>query len=131
MPLQIDVALALPLFRTFTYNVPDTLTGSVAAGSRVVVPFRNRNELGIVVGEASPREGTKIKDVVSAPDDAPVMDLALLALCRWIADYYIVPFGVALRSALPALLTGVDVPIPPRKTRRVVEITDELSSLMQ
>ncbi|MEO5817466.1 MAG: primosomal protein N' [Gemmatimonadaceae bacterium] len=131
MPRLIDVALALPLFRTFTYNVPDTLTGSTAPGSRVVVPFRNKNELGIVVGEAAPREGTKIKDVVSAPDDAPVMDLSMLALCRWIADYYIVPFGVALRSALPALLTGVNVPIPPRKTRRVVEITQELSSLLQ
>ena len=130
MPL-IDVALSLPLFRTFTYNVPDTLTGSVAPGSRVVVPFRNRNELGIVVGTAAPRDSSKTKDIVSAPDDAPVMDEPMLALCRWIADYYIVPFGVALRSALPALLTGVNVPIPPRKTRRVVEITQELSSLMQ
>ena len=130
MPL-IDVALALPLFRTFTYNVPDTITGSITPGSRVVVPFRNRNELGIVVGEAAPRDTGKTKDIISAPDDAPVMDEPLLALCRWIADYYIVPLGVALRTALPASLTGVNVPIPPRKTRRVVEITQELSSLMQ
>jgi primosomal protein N' (replication factor Y) len=129
----IDVALPLPLFRTFTYRVPDGLTGSVAPGSRVVVPFRNRKEIGIVVG-CSPgeaREGMKVKDVVAAPDDAPVMDEPLLALCRWIAEYYIVPLGVALRTALPAALTGVNVPVPVRKTRRVAKIRTELPSLMR
>jgi primosomal protein N' (replication factor Y) len=127
----IDVALALPLFRTFTYSVPEGLTGSVAPGSRVVVPFRNRNELGIVIGAAAPREGLKLKDIVAAPDDAPIMDAPMLSLCRWIADYYIVPLGVALRTALPAALTGADVPIPPRKKRRVAEIAVELTSLLQ
>jgi primosomal protein N' (replication factor Y) len=127
----IDVALALPLFRTFTYRVPEGMTGSVAPGSRVVVPFRNKSELGIVVGVADAREGMKVKDVVAAPDDAPVMDAPLLDLCRWIADYYVVPFGVALRTALPAALTGANVPVPVRKTRRVVEITTELTSLLQ
>ena len=92
MPL-IDVALPLPLFRTFTYRVPDGMTGSLAPGSRVVVPFRNGNELGIVVGVGEARDGMKLKDVVSAPDDAPVMDEPMLALCRWIAEYYVVPLG--------------------------------------
>ena len=127
----IAVALALPLFRTFTYRVPDEMTGSIAPGSRVVVPFRNRTELGIVIGLAEAREGMKVKDVVSAPDDAPVMDLALLALCRWIAEYYVVPLGVALRTALPAALTGAKSPVPSRKTRRVVEIATDLTSLLQ
>jgi primosomal protein N' (replication factor Y) len=127
----IDVALPLPLFRTFTYRVPDALPGSVAPGSRVVVPFRNRNEIGIVVGTGSAREGMKVKDVVAAPDGAPVMDEPMLALCRWIADYYVTPLGVALRTALPAALTGVDVPVPVRKTRRVARIRTELPSLMR
>ena len=126
----IDVALALPLFRTFTYRVPDDLTGSVTIGSRVVVPFRQGKEIGIVVGSGSVREGVKYKDVVEAPDDAPVMDSAVLALCRWIADYYVVPLGVALRTALPAALTGANAPVPSRKSRRVVQITVELTSLL-
>jgi primosomal protein N' (replication factor Y) len=127
----IDVALPLPLFRTFTYQVPDGVTGSVTPGSRVVVPFRNRKEIGIVVGLAEPREGMKVKDIVSAPDDAPVMDEPLLALSRWIADYYIVPLGIAVRSALPAALTGVNVPVPARKTRRTARIIMELPTLMR
>ncbi|MDB4879705.1 MAG: primosomal protein, partial [Gemmatimonadetes bacterium] len=116
--MLVDVALPLPLFRTFTYRVPEGLTGSVSPGSRVVVPFRNRREIGLVVGVSEPREGMKLKDVVEAPDSAPVMDPPMLELCRFIADYYIVPLGVALRSALPAALTGASVPVPVRKTRR-------------
>jgi primosomal protein N' (replication factor Y) (superfamily II helicase) len=127
----IDVALPLPLFRTFTYRVPDGLTGSVAPGSRVVVPFQNRKEIGLVVGEGVSKAGMRVKDVVEAPDAAPVMDEPMLALCRWIAEYYITPLGVALRTALPAALTGVDVPVPARKTRRVAQIKLELPSLMR
>ncbi len=130
MPL-IDVALALPLFRTFTYRVPDGISGSTAPGSRVVVPFRNGRQIGIVVGPGAGREGVVFKDVLAAPDVAPVMDEPMLALCRWIAEYYVVPLGIALRSALPAVLTGASAPVPPRKTRRVVHITQEIPSLLQ
>ena len=72
----------------------------------------------------------KYKDVIDAPDDAPVIDAPMLALCRWIAEYYLVPLGVALRSALPAALTGANVPVPARKTRRVAAIARELPSLL-
>ena len=128
--MLIDVALPLPLFRTFTYRVPEELTGSVTPGSRVVVPFRSRKEIGIVVGIAEPREKIRYKPVTEAPDAAPVMDAPMLALCRWIADYYIVALGVVLRTALPAALTGVNVPVPARKTRRVAQISRELPSLL-
>ena len=127
----IDVALALPLFRTFTYRVPDGLTGSVTIGSRVVVPFRQGKEIGVIVGPGSARDGVTYKDVADAPDDAPVMDERMLALCRWIADYYVVPLGIAVRMTLPSALTGANVPVPVRKTQRVVEITSELTSLLQ
>src|SRR6476659_8077357 len=128
--MLVDVALALPLFRTFTYRVPEGLAGSVTTGSRVVVPFRNKRELGIVVGIAEPREALRTKDVLAAPDDAPVLDAPLLALCKWIAEYYVVPMGVSLRTALPAALTGAERPEPTRKTQRVAEIVTELPSLL-
>ena len=130
MPL-IEVALPLPLFRTFSYRVPDGLTGSIAPGSRVLVPFRNRKEIGLVVGDAEPREGVKYKDVIAAPDEAPVIDPPMLALCQWIAEYYVVPLGVALRCALPAALTGAGAPVPARKTRRVLQLGRELPSLLR
>src|SRR6478609_1473784 len=129
--MLVDVALPVPLFRTFSYRVPEGLTGSVEPGARVVVPFRNKREIGIVFGSAEPREGVKYKDILAAPDDAPSVDPPMLALCQWIADYYVVPLGVALRCALPAALTGATAPVPSRKTQRVLQLGHELPSLLR
>src|SRR5436190_19388352 len=129
--MLVDVALPVPLFRTFSYRVPEGLTGSVEPGARVVVPFRNRREIGIVFGSAEPREGVKYKDILAAPDDDVSVDPPMLALCQWIADYYVVPLGVALRCALPAALTGAAAPVPSRKTQRVLQLGHELPSLLR
>src|SRR3569832_1282287 len=127
----IDVALPLPLFRSFSYRVPESLTGSAEPGSRVLVPFRNKREIGIVIGPAERRVGVKYKDVIAAPDDGPSVDAPMLALCQWIVEFYLVPLGIALRCALPAALTGAGVPVPARKTRRVLQIGHELPSLLR
>jgi primosomal protein N' (replication factor Y) (superfamily II helicase) len=129
--MLVDVALPVPLFRTFSYRVPEGLSGCIDVGARVVVPFRNKREIGIVFGSAELREGVKYKDILAAPDDAPSVDPPMLALCRWIADYYVVPLGVALRCALPAALTGAAAPVPARKTQRVLQIGHELPSLLR
>ena len=43
------VALPVPLRTTFTYAVPDSLDELVVPGARVVVPFRNRAVIGVVL----------------------------------------------------------------------------------
>ena len=127
--MLVDVALPLPLFRTFTYAV-EGRREPLDVGTRVLVPFRNRKEIGIVVGEGSAREGITPKPIAAIPDDAPVVDARMLALCKWIAQYYLVPLGVALRCALPAALNGADAPVPAQKKRRVARIVRELPSLL-
>ena len=42
-----EVALPLPLFNTFSYRVADGLANAVVPGTRLLVPFRNRKEIGI------------------------------------------------------------------------------------
>ena len=64
------------------------------------------------------------------PDPEPAVSPAILALCRWVAEYYVVPIGLALRCALPLMLTGAAVPTPPQKTRRVAAIRRHLPSLL-
>lgn len=118
----VEVALPVPVFQNFTYSVPAELDDRVQAGSRVVVQFRNRDTIGIVQGNSERKLKREPKPVKSAPDEGPTVDQSMLELCRWIADYYIVPLGIVLRSALPAYLTGSRDPEPPRKTRRVIEI---------
>jgi primosomal protein N' (replication factor Y) len=126
-----DVALPLPLFNTFSYRVDDAFLNAVVPGTRVVVPFRNRKEIGICVGFTEPADATRAyKSILEVPDAEPAIDAPLLELCRWMASYYVVPLGVVLRGALPALLTGAAAPTPSQKTRRIAVITNELSSLM-
>jgi primosomal protein N' (replication factor Y) len=124
----IEVALPVPLFQTFTYELsPD---GRVpAAGSRVVVPFRNRKEIGICLGLFEGDPPKKLKRVIEVPDETPSLSENLIALCRWIAEYYIVPVGIVMRSALPAALTGAAQPQPTRKTHRVVSLREDLPTL--
>jgi len=128
--MLVEVALPLPLFRTFTYAV-DRAGDEVTTGTRVVVPFRNRKEIGVVVGEGAARDGVTPKAILAVPDDAPVLGPHMLALCRWIAEYYVVPLGVAVRSALPAALTGAGEPVPAQKRRRMARLARELPSLLR
>jgi primosomal protein N' (replication factor Y) len=131
-PRFVEVALPLPLFQTFTYAVEEGLVNPVVVGSRVVVPLRNGKEVGIVVGisDASPLK-RKPKAVIESPDAEPAVGPSLLELCKWMADYYIVPLGVTLRTALPAALTGAEAPHPARKTQRVVRLGVDIPSLLQ
>src|SRR5256714_9836870 len=115
-PQFVQVALPLPLFQTFTYAVEDGLANPVRIGSRVIVPLRNDKEVGICVGlsDASPLK-RKPKAVVDSPDVETAIGASLLALCRWVADYYLVPPRVVLRAVLPAALTGAHAPPPSRQ----------------
>lgn len=101
---RVDVALPLPIFRTFTYEVPGALP---PVGSRVLVPFRRKERIGWVVG---PGEGGTIRGlrpVLSVLDDQPTVSPDLLALCRWMSAYYVSPLGITLRAALPSVLSDV------------------------
>ena len=102
-PTFADVALNLPIARTFTYRVPDGLR--VAVGNRVVVPFRGRSLPGVVVGVAATSDVPtgKVKDVVKVLDPTLVLPPALLTLATQLAGDY----GCGLGEALDAMLPGV------------------------
>ena len=131
-PKFVEVALPLPLFQNFTYAVEEGLANPVVVGSRVVVPLRSGREIGVcvAVGGAGPLKG-RLKAVLESPDARPAVGRSLLELCKWMSDYYIVPLGVALRTALPAALTGPENPHPGRKTQRIVRIGVDIPSLLQ
>ena len=130
-PRCIEVALAVPMFRTFSYTVPPAIAWPVPVGSRVVVPFRNRPEIGICLGESSPPDGVVLKPIRAVADHEPSLPPALLHTARWISEWYAAPLGVTLRSMLPTALTSPSAPSPASKTRRVVHLVAELPSLMQ
>ncbi len=128
----IEVALPVPLFQTFVYSVDGDHEHQARVGSRVLVPFRKRQEIGIVVAEnAAPPARGRIREVSAIPDAEPALDESMLSLSRWISEYYVVPLGIVTRSVLPALLTGPAHPTPRHKTRRVVRIRDDIPTLLQ
>ena len=104
MPIYCEVALPVPLDRTFTY-----LTGSGAdsnsapmVGARVIVPFRNEKLVGVVTelhGNA-PTE-FEAKQVEAVLDEEPLISAHLLDLAAWMAQYYLAPLGEVLRGMLP------------------------------
>jgi primosomal protein N' (replication factor Y) len=97
-----NVAVPVPLRTTFTYRVPETLREPVQVGSRVLVPFRKKSLVGVVVemAEAAP-EGTEIREISKALDLAPALTPKLLELGQWIARYYLAPIGEVFRAMLP------------------------------
>jgi primosomal protein N' (replication factor Y) len=131
-PKFAEIALPLPLFQNFTYAFEDGLANPVEVGSRVVVPLRSGKEVGVCVGitDVSPLK-RKPKAILESPDESPAVGASLLELCKWMAEYYVVPLGVVLRTVLPAALTGAEDPSPPRKTRRVVALGAEIPTLLE
>lgn len=101
---RVDVALPLPIYRTFTYEVDGAIP---EPGTRVLVPFRRDERIGWVIGPGSQEKIGGIKGVLAILDEDPTVPPDLLDLCRWIASYYVAPLGIALRAALPAVLSDV------------------------
>jgi len=98
----VEVAVSVPLRRTFIYSVPPELAEKVGPGSLVKISFGRRSTTGFVVGA---RETTDVKGVKPIQAVEPA-DLSLppkiLRLGEWVADYYLAPLGEVLRAALPS-----------------------------
>jgi primosomal protein N' (replication factor Y) len=112
-----NVALPVPLRTTFTYAVPEVLREAIQPGSRVLVPFRRKSLVGVVVEfvERAP-EGTKIREITKALDFVPALTPKLIELAQWIAGYYLAPIGEVFRAMLP--------PVTELKTKRQIVLTE-------
>jgi primosomal protein N' (replication factor Y) len=96
-----EVAVPLPVPHTFTYLIPDEYRDAVGRGVQVRVPFGRREIEGFVVdvGAASERKG--LKPILKVAPGGAVFDEKMLRLTHWISEYYLVPWGEVLRTALP------------------------------
>jgi primosomal protein N' (replication factor Y) len=100
-PSFCDVSLPVPLDQAFTYSLPETLRHRVSPGCRVIVPFGSRKLTGIVLRCHSERPPMEVRPAFRLVDSEPVLDEKMLALGRWIAEYYCAPLGEVLRSMTP------------------------------
>lgn len=122
LPRFVEVALPLPLRRTFTYRLPPGIADAVKSGSRVSVPFGNRSLTGYAVAfyGVLPKEisldESAIKNVTELLDEEPLVTDEILRLTKWTADYYAASWGEILKASLPA---GINT-----AKERIVAITE-------
>ncbi len=100
-PFYCDVSLPVPLDRTFTYVLAQTLRHRVQRGSRVIVPFGTRKLTGVVLRTHQDQPEQKLRDVIRLLDEQPVFDDHLIELAQWIAGYYCAPLGEVFRVMAP------------------------------
>ena len=99
----VNVALSIPVAKTFSYSVPETWAAFVRRFSRVKVPFHNRTMTGFVL--SAEEEGVAgLKSILEIVDPFPLIDSTLTQLCEWASHYYVTPMGMVLKYALPASL---------------------------
>ncbi len=100
MPLFCDVALPVPLDRTFTYAIGEVVP---AVGARVLVPFSGQRLMGVVVRlhDTVLPEGVEAKPVQAVLDEEVLLPEELMRLAGWIAQYYVAPLGEVLRGMMP------------------------------
>lgn len=104
----IEVAVALPVYNTFTYNVPESLAPFVAVGKRVLVPFGQRRVTGYILGPQENISPNKLKLILDVLDERPLFPASMIPFFKWVADYYLHPIGDVIKSALPGGLNIYD-----------------------
>jgi primosomal protein N' (replication factor Y) (superfamily II helicase) len=96
-----DVAIPVGVRTPFTYLIPPELQGIVRAGHRVGVPLGRRKTHGYVVRVHGDAPAHKLKALLEVDPVEPVFDADLLELTRWVAEYYLAPWGEVLEAAAP------------------------------
>ena len=100
--LIAQVALQVPLARTFDYLIPEGM--QVSTGCRVQVAFgKQRQAVGIVMAITDHSELAieNLKPVTRALDNTPLFATPLWRVLLWAAEYYHYPIGEVLFHALP------------------------------
>ena len=97
----IDVAVALPVYRTFSYAVAEQFTLLTAVGKRVLVPFGHRRVTGYILNTSQTADREDLKNILDILDDAPLFPPSMVRFFQWVADYYMYPLGLVIKNALP------------------------------
>lgn len=106
-PLYVDVVLPRRLHRSFTYTIPPSLTGQVAIGQSVIVPFGSRDLHGLVTGVydrlpfGAPEKGLKALRSLASSSPDQLLSSSQIDLSRWVAERYAAPWGQCIKLVAP------------------------------
>ncbi|WP_228714736.1 replication restart helicase PriA [Posidoniimonas corsicana] len=133
----------------YDYLVPDELLDArrpetlLEVGRRVRVPFGrgNRTAVGYCVAlGVKEAPGRKLKSVAGVLDKQSLLTPHMLRLTRWMADYYLCPWGQVLEAVVPAGVRGQAgtremtlLSLPTRVAARLttLDVTDKQRAVLQ
>ena len=100
----LRVALDLPLPRVFDYRADTATLADI--GMRVLVPFGNKQMIGVIVGlaENSQVESGKLKPALRILRETIALSRDWLELAQFCSDYYHRPLGEVIFNGLPLRL---------------------------
>jgi len=126
-------AIAIPLYKIFDYRID--AAERIESGTRYRLPFANGVKTGVLLSasDVSEHDSARIKAAGQRLDQEPVLSGHMLALARWMADYYLQPLGEVLFQCLPAYLRGANLEKPARlKLWRLLDAdTDTIAAMRQ
>ena len=102
MPRIARVIVEVTRDREFDYLVPERIDHEIEIGSMVVVPFGRSEARGYVVGFKESSEHKGLKEIRERVGKKAMVEEKTLDLARWIADYYVAPVELAVRTVLPS-----------------------------
>lgn len=92
--------------KIFDYLIPESLSGTIEVGMRVIVPFGPRTIMGYVLELTDHSDVKKLKPIKSLLDIKPILTEELIQLGKWLANhtmsFYISAFQAMLPQALKA-----------------------------
>jgi primosomal protein N' (replication factor Y) len=101
LPCVAHVAVEQPVDTLLDYLIPAEMQSRCAIGQRVLVPLGPRQVQGYIVGLAHRPSVADPKPLADVLDDSPLLTADLLQLTRWVAAYYMCPWGLVLKAAVP------------------------------
>lgn len=115
--MRIQVLVDIPRLQAenfFTYRVPLPLQDKVLPGKRVLIPLGNQLTRGFII-EMEPDDGDEdLKPIMDVLDEEPILNSEMLALARWLADYYLAPLSRVVKAMFPSALDdpGKEILVP-------------------
>lgn len=98
-----EIILPLPIYSTFTYDIPAEMSGDVGVGSRVLVQFGQRKFYTGIISflHNNEPEGYGVKPISAVLDPVPIIRYPQLKLWEWMASYYLCAPGEVFKAAIP------------------------------
>ena len=135
----IQVVLPIPFADSLTYQLPDAVSlSSICIGMRVVVPFRNKKMVAVVIATKGGKYTKNLKTIDNVLDSNAFLTPKLLNFMLHVHRYYLTPLGEVVFTGVPKWYKNVNNPplaqeiwwqVKKRLTKK--EIQSQFKSLKQ